>query len=233
VAAFVKVCGGDIPTWQRRYARARDAVRAAVSSTPPDQTNISPETAKQVEIDPLPPDSPEPERPEPVELKPTSRLQRSLQLAATVVVAATIATVVTVVVMKQIDSSPAHPVEHEQTPVAAVIMVQNKVALGTSQLIEDTTPAYLSTQTRPSCASNGCEVPSTEVGSGALLVAVCHVNGTEMFNYNLDSSESKQNPNRADSTLWYRTVFPDGRSGYISEVYVAPADRGGKGLAVC
>jgi hypothetical protein len=54
-----------------------------------------------------------------------------------------------------------------------------------------------------------------------------------MFNYNLDSSESKQNPHRAVSTRWYRAMLHDGRRGYISEVYIAAADRGGKGLPNC
>jgi hypothetical protein len=151
------------------------------------------------------------------------------------VAGALVGSVVTVIVTTGSGSPPAH----QTTPVAlhtsgpVVMTVQNKVALGASQLIEDTTPAYLSTKPVPYCTRLGCRMLGTEVASGAMLVAVCHVTGTEMFNYNLDSSESKVNPNRADSTLWYKAVWPDGRSGYIAEVYIVPSDRGGMGLPVC
>ncbi len=113
-----------------------------------------------------------------------------------------------------------------------MITVQNKVALGADRLIEDTTPAYLSAKTAPYCARDGCKVSGTDMASGVLLVAVCQIEGIEMFNYNLDSSESKSNPHRAGSTIWYRVALHDGRSGYISEVYVAPEDRDGKTLPV-
>lgn len=38
---------------------------------------------------------------------------------------------------------------------------------------------------------------------------------------------------RAESDLWYRASFPDGRSGYVSEVYLSGASRGGLGLPDC
>lgn len=44
---------------------------------------------------------------------------------------------------------------------------------------------------------------------------------------------SCHDPHRADSDLWYRAAFPDGRSGYLSEVYVNGEDRGGLGLPSC
>ena len=44
---------------------------------------------------------------------------------------------------------------------------------------------------------------------------------------------SRDNPHRAHSTLWYRARFPDGRAGFLSEVYVDPASRGGLGLPDC
>jgi hypothetical protein len=132
-------------------------------------------------------------------------------------------------VTSNVDNDPPR-----QPSTAVVITVQNKVALGPDRLVEDTGPAYLSTKPEPFCADRGCKVPDTEVGSGARLVAVCYVHGTEtMYNYNLDSSQSKSNPHRAESTLWYKVVLHDGRSGYISEVYIQPADRGGLGLPVC
>jgi len=76
-------------------------------------------------------------------------------------------------------------------------------------------------------------VPGTQVYSGAMLVAVCYTRGIEMYNYNLDSVASENNPNRVSSTVWYKAVFPNARSGYIAEVYIVPADRGGMKLPVC
>jgi hypothetical protein len=71
------------------------------------------------------------------------------------------------------------------------------------------------------------------MASGALLAAACQTTGNEMVNYNLDSAASRSNPHRVRSNLWYRVTLPDGRSGYLAEIYVAPRDRGGLGLAVC
>jgi hypothetical protein len=68
--------------------------------------------------------------------------------------------------------------------------------------------------------------------SGALLPVTCHINGDQRFNYNVDANLNK-NTNKASSTLYYRGVFPDGRTGYISEVRVVASSRGGLGLPKC
>ncbi len=227
VAAFVTACRGNPAAWRIRWEQVRDELREAASSAP-EEAQAPPakgETAAS--------GSPELEHADPPAADLRIRLRRALPFAATAVVAATIATVATVGVMVTTNGSLTLPSAQEQVQPMAVITVQNKVALGPSQLIEDSTPAYLSIKAIPYCANNGCKISGTEVSSGAMLVATCHVGGTEMFNYNLDSSESKQNPHRAASALWYRAVFPDGRAGYISEVYIMPEDRGGKGLPQC
>ncbi|MEV6237807.1 helix-turn-helix transcriptional regulator [Lentzea sp. NPDC051838] len=147
--------------------------------------------------------------------------------------AAALATLGTLVITQ--NRSTANP-PSSTTPQAdrpMVLEVQNKVALGASDLREDTTPVYLSTRTIGSCSRHGCKLEDTEVTSGALLVAVCHTVGAELVNYNLDAPESKTNPNAARSTLWYRIQMPGGSSGYLSEVYVKPRDRGGLGLPNC
>jgi hypothetical protein len=113
------------------------------------------------------------------------------------------------------------------------VVVQNKVALGASALLEDTTPAYLSSKPAPYCTRNGCRIPGTELASGAVVVVNCHVVGAWMTNYNLDSSEVRPNPNKADSTLWYHVMLPSGVSGFLSEVYIEPRYRGGLGLPAC
>jgi hypothetical protein len=54
-----------------------------------------------------------------------------------------------------------------------------------------------------------------------------------MVNYNLDAPEVQRNPNRADSTIWYRAVMPTGAAGFISEVYLEATYRGGLRLPEC
>lgn len=221
VAAFVAACGGKPNEWRARWEVAREQARA---------TNG---TAAEVISDP---------GREPVdhgtdrEPPATSSRARSLvQYALVAVVSAAIAVGVTTTLVGRdpANSDLDQPASTQSPATSAVITVQNKVAVGADELIEDAAPSYLSTEPKPFCTSLGCRVEGTELESGAALVALCYVHGTEMFNYNLDSSESKTNPHRARSTLWYKAVFPDGRSGYISEVYIAPSDRGGVGLPIC
>ncbi|GAA4855302.1 hypothetical protein GCM10023201_56910 [Actinomycetospora corticicola] len=115
------------------------------------------------------------------------------------------------------------------------IEVQNKVALGADRLVEDRTPAYLSTEALAYCASpsRSCKVPGTEMASGAAIVANCWTTGQMMWNVDLADPDQARNPERAQSDLWYRASFPDGRTGYLSEVYVVRGDRGGRDLPRC
>ena len=114
------------------------------------------------------------------------------------------------------------------------VVVSNKVAVGADALIEDSTPAYLSTDPVPYCAHRGCKVPGTEMSSGTVLDVTCVVEGAWMTNYDLDADVVKANPNRYSSSLWYRGTIAGGHvAGYLSEVYLAPEYRGGLGLPVC
>ncbi|MEW2144179.1 hypothetical protein AB0869_15340 [Micromonospora vinacea] len=42
-----------------------------------------------------------------------------------------------------------------------------------------------------------------------------------------------QNPTGFSSDIWYEIVLHDGRSGYLSDVYIAPQNRGGLSLPEC
>ena len=66
-----------------------------------------------------------------------------------------------------------------------------------------------------------------------MFAAVCQLTGDAMTNADLTSTNIGQNPNVASSALWLGAPAPDGRVGYISEVYLAPAYRGGLGLPPC
>ncbi|HEY2225627.1 helix-turn-helix transcriptional regulator [Actinomycetospora sp.] len=115
------------------------------------------------------------------------------------------------------------------------IEVQNMVALGPDRLVEDRTPAYLSTEALAYCASpdRSCKVPGTEMASGAAVVANCWTPGQMMWNWDLSDPTAQSNPYRVRSDRWYRASFPDGRTGYLSEVYVVRGDRGGRELPQC
>jgi hypothetical protein len=114
------------------------------------------------------------------------------------------------------------------------LVVQNKVAIGEGQLVEDRTPSYLGERPVARCANQpGCKIPGTDVGTGATFLAVCRLTGESITNADLTSTNIGQNPNAAVSELWLGARAPDGRVGYISEVYLAPAYRGGLGLPPC
>jgi hypothetical protein len=115
-------------------------------------------------------------------------------------------------------------------PSPGLLIVQNKIAAGSSELIEDATPVYLSSKKIPFAARHGCKVPGTEMWSGEMLRASYQSRGSRLTNYNLDSNVVRRNPHRCASDLWYFAELSDGTSGYLSEVYVVDECRGGMGL---
>lgn len=112
------------------------------------------------------------------------------------------------------------------------VVVYNQVTNGATAMREDT-PAYLSTITANYCKSNGCALPGTDMGTGAHIVAVCQTFGNRTTNGQDNSTIDDANPGLYTSTRWYRIRWGDGRTGYISEVWINPAYRGGYGLRSC
>lgn len=134
--------------------------------------------------------------------------------------------------------APAAAAGSTPTPTATggpvTVVVQNKVAIGPTSLVEDSTPVYLTSRTIPYCSRYGCQVPGTKMWSGAVLQVVCQVQGSQVTNEDLGSPGITHNPGGAISTRWYRAEMPDGTTvGYIPEVYLTPASRGGLGLPTC
>ncbi|MGW5558083.1 hypothetical protein ACWER9_12760 [Micromonospora sp. NPDC003944] len=212
VQKFVTACGGDPNDWRQRWESLRDQA----------SERSQPESAPTV----LPIDDNHPQ--------PRWQDRRRVSLVLGVVVSAVVATVVTMLFL----NNEARPTESSPRAAAAVpsgpvVIVQNMIAVGGDSLIEDPTPAYLSTRAEPRCRLNGCMIPDTLLSSGVTVVATCHRTGTRVANYNLDSTEVQRNPHRVRSALWYRLVLADGRAGFIAEVYLTPASRGGLGLPVC
>jgi hypothetical protein len=165
---------------------------------------------------------PEPEQGPPTASRTTRRRVEIGVVAALAVLVVGLATALVVVL-----ASP--PAVETRT-----VVVQNKVAIGEGQLVEDRTPSYLGARPVARCANvPGCKIPGTDVGTGATFVAVCQLTGESITNADLTSTSIGQNPNAAVSELWLGARAPDGRVGYISEVYLAPAYRGGLGLPLC
>lgn len=115
-----------------------------------------------------------------------------------------------------------------------VVEVQNMVAIGQSQLVEDSTAAFLTTRTVADCAQRNCITPDTRVlWSGAVLVATCQVQGDVMTNANESTAGILDNPGRVSSARWYWANTSNDQQGYIPEAWLAPGSRGGLGLPPC
>jgi hypothetical protein len=111
-----------------------------------------------------------------------------------------------------------------------VVVVENKIATGAAGFVEDSTPAYLSTRPIPFCARIGCQVPATTMWSGAVVQVLCQRQGATMTNADTTTAGIEHNPHAATSSLWYLATLPTGATGYIAEIYLAPASRGGLNL---
>ena len=238
VEDFVRACDADPAPWHERWLtlRAGDGpVATPIDATPapPAEPGGDPPVASPP-VEPPPPSGPPVADPHPSSPLPASARSwrgrpRVVLVAAVVVGVLVVGALGFVLGRVTVPKPPILP----QTVEA--IVVQNKVALGPSALVEDTSPAYLSTLALAYCAqpSRNCKVPGTEMASGAAVAANCWTQGQMMWNWDLSDPTAQANPNRVRSDLWYRASFPDGRTGYISEVYIERGDRGGRGLPRC
>ncbi|HWC08664.1 MAG TPA: GDSL-type esterase/lipase family protein [Solirubrobacterales bacterium] len=125
-------------------------------------------------------------------------------------------------------SAPAPP-----APPRRVITVDNRVTNG-GGMREDSTPARLTTQPWILCGSRGCNINGTERSSGGTYdAAVCQTSGERTTNGNDHDASDDANPERFESTRYYGVRLADGTFGYVSEVWIRAADRGGLGLPGC
>ncbi|MFF9287603.1 hypothetical protein [Streptomyces griseosporeus] len=120
-------------------------------------------------------------------------------------------------------------------PAAAVMVtVDNRVTDGASMREDTAHPAYLSTQPVKRCKAQNpaCNVPG-DLASGDRLTALCQVIGDEVTNGWDGDDRDNDNPGLATSSLWYKLRADDGRTGYLSVVWLASGDRDGRGLPTC
>ena len=77
-------------------------------------------------------------------------------------------------------------------------------------------------------------IGGTERSSGQTYdAAVCQTGGERTTNGNDSSAADDANPERFESTRYYGVRLSNGTFGYVSEVWIRAADRGGLGLPGC
>jgi hypothetical protein len=127
----------------------------------------------------------------------------------------------------------ASPKPKPTPPQTVTLTVYNKVTNGGTEMREDDAPAYLSTVTKNYCRRDGCMVAGTEMNTGATLTGLCWVSGDRTTNGEDGDPVDDSNPGLYSSTRWYFARHPNGSTGYISEVWIEPSQRGGAGLPAC
>ena len=114
-----------------------------------------------------------------------------------------------------------------------VITVDNRVTNG-SGMREDTIAVRLTTKPWINCGSRGCNIDGTERSSGGTYdAAICQTVGERTTNGHDGSSADDANPELYESTRYYGVRLGNGTFGYVSEVWIRAADRGGLGLPNC
>lgn len=128
--------------------------------------------------------------------------------------------------------APQGSAEPPPPPDTIQVTVYNKVTNDATTMREDT-PAYLSTVTKNYCKRDGCALGGTDVGTGAVITAYCQTSGDRTTNGWDGNSIDDGNPGLYESTRWYGIRWVDGRTGYLSEVWIDPSQHGGLGLRAC
>jgi hypothetical protein len=230
VEDFVRACEADPADWYDRWVALRSGEGPASPAAGVPTTGAADDRADPAGS--APGESTRPATPAPplARPEPTPARRRRVALVAAIVVG-----VLVVGGLGFLLGRVTVPAPSVLPQTVEAIEVQNMVALGPDRLVEDRTPAYLSTEALAYCASpdRSCKVPGTEMASGAAVVANCWTPGQMMWNWDLSDPTAQSNPYRVRSDRWYRASFPDGRTGYLSEVYVVRGDRGGRELPQC
>ncbi len=132
--------------------------------------------------------------------------------------------------------APVSPAPTPQMPVATgkVLLVDNRVTNGSTQMREDPTPVRLTTKPWKNCGSRGCNIVGTERRTGQTYdKAICQTTGERTTNGNDGSSVDDRNPGLFTSTRYYKVKLSNGKAGFVSEVWINKKDRGGLGLPKC
>jgi hypothetical protein len=132
-----------------------------------------------------------------------------------------------------LEAQPIQPISPLPLEPRRAIVVDNRVTNGMG-MREDTSPARLTTQPWTFCTRRGCNIYGTERGSGQTYdAAVCQTFGERTTNGHDTDPSDDANPLRFESTRYYGVRLGDGTFGFVSEVWIRAADRGGSGLPGC
>lgn len=125
------------------------------------------------------------------------------------------------------------PRKEEILPGGRMVSIDNRVTSGLG-MREDSRPARLSVLPAV-CRTDAsrCFVTDARFRSGDEVPVRCWTRGERLTNGEDWSRRDDDNPQLASSTRWYGVRTTAGRLGYISEIWVAPRDRGGLGLPRC
>jgi hypothetical protein len=130
-------------------------------------------------------------------------------------------------------SPPTPPTPPPPPPPERRLIVDNRVTNGMG-MREDPIPVRLTTQPWIFCGSRGCNIGGTERVSGqAYDSAICQTHGERTTNGHDTNPSDDANPLRFESTRYYGVRLANGVFGYVSEVWIRAADRGGLGLRQC
>jgi hypothetical protein len=122
--------------------------------------------------------------------------------------------------------------QHEATP-GKVIRVYNRVTSG-PRMREDDEPVSLSMKPAANCADRNCLIKGTNRETGGTYdAAVCQRQGEEITNGQDTTALDDANPELFQSRRHYGVRLDEDTFGYVSEVWIAPRDRGGLGLPIC
>lgn len=114
------------------------------------------------------------------------------------------------------------------------LRIDNRVTNGMS-MSQDPVPLRLTTKPWRYCTTRGCNIAGTERTTGDTYdAATCQTAGERFTNGNDHDAVDDNNPNLAISTRYYGVELAGTTTfGYVSEVWVQAADRGGLGLPAC
>jgi|GEM_PF-3075294 len=223
VEAFVRYCGGDTLAWRAKWEEVRDKTKS------PDRRLVDDRETPEEPASPTQPPEPATTIDDDTEPPRSRTSRRHIYWIAT----ASQIPLIAILVAYLVGQDGGDQGQVEAQPPSATITVHNKVAIGASVLIEDSTPAYLSTRPVGRCTSRGCRIAETDMWSGAQIVARCWVRGETLTNQDLTSPDIDKNEGGVTSDLWYEIILHTGTVGYLSEVYVSPSNRGGMDLPEC
>lgn len=161
------------------------------------------------------------------------RRMRSTGLRGLVAVAIC-GTLALAVILRPWESTPPNAVRvAAESSVRRALVVDNRVT-DRDLMRQDRTPASLYSRPDIYCGTHKCSIAGTNRESGQIYdAAICQTVGVRTTNGDDGDPADDANPRLFSSKRYYGVRLRNGTFGYLSEVWVRAADRGGLGLPSC